>query len=361
MPPSPGHNLWTAAMDLGLPPHANVILLTEAPARWDEILDARIPTLISCSAGSWQELTQGLWQAGCSPQLPLRLVESDGRVLALSWQQDRLVPQPESRQWTLALGWTHADEGWRSRLPLWGKTYLVTRAAQEGAKLVQQLNELGATAYAVPTIAFTTPDDLAPWVEAVSRLAEFDWVLFTSPNGVRFFVQRLRDSGLDLRALGRARLASIGPATARALAQHHLKSDLVPSEFVAEGLLEALLQEMGGDLRGQRFLLPRAQQARSVLPDGLRAAGAQVLVAPVYKTVAPPPPPLPLEGAAPPCLLFTSSSTVSNWVEHQAPPWPCYCIGPITAETARSHGLEVLGVADPYTIEGLLELLVRSR
>lgn len=354
------HRLWTAAMDLGLSPGANVLLLTEAPHRWDEILDLRIPTLISSTVGPWQRLSAQLWEAGCSPQNPARLVEADGRVRPLVWEQEVLTPAPETSSWTLALGWTHADEGWRSRLPLWGSHYIVTRAAAAATSLVDQLTQLGAQATAVPTIAFTDPDDFKPWVEAVGRISEFSWILFTSPNGVDFFVQRLCDSGLDLRSLGSARLACIGPSTARALARHGLKADLVPTEFVAEGLLQALKQELGENLTGQRVLLPRAQVARAVLPEQLRAAGAEVLVAPVYKTVAPDLSGLPEDGPWPTRLLFTSSSTVDNWVKATSRRWPCYCIGPITAQTAREHGLEVLGVADPYTIEGLLELLVRG-
>lgn len=353
------HSLWEAACDLRLGVDDSLVLVTRPPYRWDELLDARLPLLISHQAGPWDKLAAALWEAGCPKGLALRLVESHGLVREVSWRESMLWPSPETVSWSLALGWTHPDEGWRARLPLWGRRFIVTRAAEQGGALVQRLKDLGAHAVSVPTIAFSDPDDFEPWIRAVDSLASFDWILLTSPNGVDFFLKRLCDSGLDLRALGGAKLACIGPGTAKALNRHGLKADLLPEEFVAEGLVAAL-QTRIGDLRGKRFLLPRAQVARTVLPDALTVAGAEVLVAPVYKTVAPDLTHLP-EGPA--HVLFTSSSTVTNWVEAAdgtSAPRACYCIGPITARTAREHGLEVLGVASVYTIDGLLDLLVEN-
>lgn len=358
-------DLWTAALDLGLNRHSSLVMLAQAPIRWDELLDTRLPLLISHQVGDWDEIAAALHEAGAPASLPARLVEPDGRVLALVWQGRALRPSPASDGWTLALGWTSPEEGWRSRLPLWGRRYVVTRASDKGQALVQRLEKLGARAYSVPTISFSDPDDLAPWTNALSELTTFSWLIFTSPNGVEQFLSRLRQSGLDLRALGNAKLACIGPSTAGALAAHGLKADLVPREYVAEGLLAALRAELGEAISTQRFLIPRAQIARSVLPDGLAETGAYVLVAPVYKTIPPDLAALPAdEEQSPPRLLFTSSSTVENWVEAVAQhptarAWPCLCIGPITAETARRQGLQVLGVAQEYTIDGLVETLLR--
>lgn len=354
------HRLWQAACDLRLPPDASVLFVTHNPERWDEYLDTRLPLLVSSSVGSWEQLGGELWEAGCSPKLALRLVESDGEVRSLEWIDERLSPQPRTRDWTLAVGWSHPDEGWRARRPLHGRTYLVTRAEGQGQGLISQLEELGAKVFSVPTIAFTNPDDFGPWVSAVSSLESFDWILFTSPNGVDSFIERLQQSGRDLRVLGKAKFGCIGPSTAKALARHTLTADLVPDEYVAEGLLSALLTTLGPDLSGKRVLLPRAQVARTVLPDSLRAAGADVLVAPVYKTV-PPTITLPeVETGLEPRLLFTSSSTVTNWVESTDLKFPCFCIGPITAQTALDRGLEVQGVAETYTIDGLLEKILES-
>lgn len=355
------HELWTAALDLRLSPSDSLIFVTTKPHRWDELLDTHLPTLISSRVANWETLASELWEAGC-PSVPMRLIEPSGAVTELGWEQHRLEPTPSSNSWVLALGWTHPEEGWRARLPLAGRRYLVTRSAEQGGALVERLRKLGAQAYAVPTIAFTDPDDFHPWVRAVKEIGTFDWVLFTSPNGVDFFIERLCQSGLDLRSLAKAKFACIGPSTAKTLAKHNLKADLIPGEYVAEGLFEALKAELGEPLKGLKFLLPRAQVARAVLPEALTAAGAEVLVAPVYKTVAPDLAELPQEKAT---LLFTSSSTVSNWVTTTSGSGPnskapCYCIGPITAQTAREYGLEVLGVADPYTVDGLVELLLKD-
>ncbi len=355
------HCLWRAALDLGMSASDSLVLVTTPPTRWDELLDTRLPVLIAESVCEWEALGADLWEAGCPAGLPLRLVEANGRVTSLAWEGERLRPSPAAPGWTLSLGWSHEREGWRSRLPLFGQRFAVTRAAEQAAPLVERLKTLGAEAFAAPTIAFTDPDDFGPWVQAVGRMAEWDWILLTSPKGVDSFIERLCGSGLDLRVLGAARFACIGPSTAKALARHSLKADLVPEEYVAEGLLAALFSELGPDLSGHRFLLPRAQVARTVLPEALAAAGGDVLVAPVYKTVAPELGEV-SEGEA--TLLFTSSSTVTNWVEAStntpAAEWPCYCIGPITAATATEHGLKVLGVAETYTVDGLVEMLVRA-
>lgn len=348
------HLLGQAASDLRLPHDAGVILVTSPPERWDEFLDVRLPLLIGSSTGSWKWLGSSLWEAGCPATLPLRLAEPSGEVRVVEWILEGLSPEPSGSEWVLSVGWAHPDEGWRARRPLHGRSYIVTRAQGQGSGLVSRLEELGAAVFSVPTIAFVDPDDFSPWVKAVAEMESFDWILFTSPNGVESFVSRLRDSGRDLRCLSRARLGCIGPSTAKALAGYCLRCDLLPQEFVAEGLLSSLAEF---SLPGLKFLLPRAQVARDVLPEGLRALGAEVLVAPVYKTVSPTVEVPPEVDAR---VLFTSSSTVTNWVEATSLHLPCFCIGPVTAQTAREKGLEVLGVASTYTIDGLVECLLAA-
>ncbi|MFA7479665.1 MAG: uroporphyrinogen-III synthase [Vulcanimicrobiota bacterium] len=343
------------AADLKLPHDHSVVFLRKAPSRWDEYLDLDLPILISHTCAPWSALAEELWQAGLSGSRPLRLVESSGAVLEVSWQEQSLIPTPSTTEWSLALNWTHPEEGWRSRLPLWGKHYLVTRQREQGQGLVERLESLGARVTATPTIEFVEPDDPAPILQAIESLEQFQWILFTSPNGVRYFFARLQASSKDHRALAGAKLACIGPGTARALAEQGFKADLLPESFVAEGLLETLAPI---EVQGLRILLPRAQEARAVLPETLRSRGAQVLVAAVYKTVHPQ---LPEEVRTAPgaTALFTSSSTVRNWVELTGDrETPCHCIGPITAETARQCGLKVLGVAPVHTIDGLVDSLL---
>lgn len=349
------HCLTEALADLRLPSNDGVCLVCSAPARWDELLDAGLPLVISSTVGPWEQLCSNLWEAGLANHKILRLVEDDGRVKAVEFQDEQLVPRPESARWTLAVGWTHPEEGWRARLPLFGRHYLVTRAPEQAAGLVERLQDLGAQATSVPTIQFVDPDDLGPWQHAVKNLSEFQWLIFTSPNGVRTFLERLAQSEQDLRAI-KGRIACIGPSTARSLARSGLKADLVPEQYVAEDLLRVLSDQLQP---GDRILIPRAQVARDVLPEGLKALGAEVLVAPVYKTVRPDLQTTQLPDEA--RLLFTSSSTVKNWVELTPDVrFPCFCIGPITAGTAKESGLEILGVAQEFTIDGLVECLLKS-
>lgn len=350
------HRLWPAAQDLCLTDEDQMVLVTRPPARWDELLDVGLPLLIGEQVNDWSAIGQSLGEAGLGPDRPIRLVESNGQVTPIELRSDYgLYPQPESQEWILCIGWTHFDEGWRARRPLSGYHYLVTRARDQGGELVTKLRNFGATVTHAPTIAFTEPDDLQPWREALGKLRDFDWVLFTSPNGVRFFLDRLQSSTHDLRALGNARLACIGPSTAECLAERGLKADLVPPEYVAESLLESLAKVVK---KGEKVLLPRAQVARPVLPDGLRELGCEVSLVPIYKTIKPE---LDLEELPDSArLLFTSSSTVQNWVQ-QFPDsrQACICIGPVTESTALESGLEVLGCAKEYTINGLVAEVLR--
>lgn len=252
---------------------------------------------------------------------------------------------------------------WFERRPLFGRRIVVTRAREQASGFRAALGELGAHCIEFPTIAIEPPPSWQPLDEAIGRLSDYRWVIFTSVNGVRFFMQRLWSCGKDVRELKGIRLAAIGPKTAEAIEGFGLRPDLVPKEYRAESILEAL---SGEELKGERFLMPRAMVARDVLPDTLRERGALVDVIAAYKTV------LPAERSERmlgrfklgeiDCLTFTSSSTVTNFfslfkkdeilplLEKTA----IACIGPITADTAREHGLKVDIMPTEYTISGLL-------
>src|SRR5947208_661432 len=226
----------------------------------------------------------------------------------------------------------------------------------------------GARVLTMPTIAIVPPADWRPLDRAIGDLAWYDWVIFTSVNGVRFFFERLRALGRDARALGRARFAAIGPKTAEALAGQGFKADVVPDEYQAEGVLEAFKKE---DVKGVRILIPRAEVARDLLPEELRARGADVTVAVAYRTVRPE-----ADGKALKeqlrrrevgVVTFTSSSSVRNYVELFADQAEASvltanavvaCIGPITAETAESCGLKVGIRSKENTIPALAEAIV---
>jgi uroporphyrinogen III methyltransferase/synthase len=220
-----------------------------------------------------------------------------------------------------------------------------------------RLEELGAEVLELPSIAF------APVEFTVPDLDGYEWLVFTSPNGVEaFFTQGLHASGRDTRALAAVRVAAIGPGTARALAAHGLIVDLVPERFVAESLLDAFPAPTDP---GARVLIARAERARDVLPDGLTTRGFAVDVLPVYRTVQATPDTTAVERVRRgevDALTFTSSSTVTNLLDLLgAVPDPqplAVSIGPVTSATAVERGVRVDAEATEHTIDGLIATLL---
>ncbi len=254
---------------------------------------------------------------------------------------------------------------WFEGRPLFGRSVVVTRAREQASGLAASLEALGAEVVQFPTIRIE-PLPQGPLDEAVKRLASYQYVVFTSVNGVRLFWKSLRDGGLDARALAPCRLVAIGPATAEALESHGLHADIVPDRYVAEGVIAAL-QRLGG-LAGTRFLLPRAEQAREVLPDALRAAGAVVDVVACYRTVPEEAPAAEIleriKAGDVDCVTFGSSSTVENFLSlipaetlKAHPGVLLAAIGPVTARTLSRHGLEAGLQPEEYTIPALVEAL----
>lgn len=243
-------------------------------------------------------------------------------------------------------------------LPLQGVRVLVTRPAHQAEALSKRLRALGAVPLELPVIEIA-PLDEAALDQALGDLHGYDWVVFTSVNtvltvGVRF---------AELQC--RPQVAVIGVSTASACADMSITVDLIPEQFVAESVLEALLER---DVSGKRILLPRAEVARDTLPEGLRAAGAHVDVVPVYQTLLPEN----LDAGTVEQVLageldvitFTSPSTVRNLLEileHQYPPGVrTACIGPVTARAAEDAGLKVDIIASEYSVPGLVQALVEG-
>jgi uroporphyrinogen III methyltransferase/synthase len=242
---------------------------------------------------------------------------------------------------------------------------VVTRARDQAGELSARLEALGAAVLEMPTIEIRPAQDYIALDRAIANLAAYDWLIFTSANGVRFFLERLDRSAADLRAL-RARICAIGPATRAAVEALHLKVDMMGQEYVAEGLLAAFTDT---DLAGKRILLPRAAVARDLVPKELAHRGALVDVVEAYQTVVP-------ECAAararevfagdkPDCITFTSSSTVQNFVNAAGAQVlegvRVVSIGPVTTRTARSFGIAVAAEARVYTVEGLVEAVLGLR
>jgi uroporphyrinogen III methyltransferase/synthase len=256
---------------------------------------------------------------------------------------------------------------WLERKPLFGTRILVTRAREQASELTRLLEDRGAEVVEFPAIAILPPEDWGLLDAAIGRLGEYQWLIFTSANGVRFFWERLARAGKDGRDLAGLTICAIGPATAAALAAQGIRADLVPKEFKAEGLVEALRDRPIG---GARVLVARAAEARELLPEELRRLGARVDVVPAYRTVKNTENADELRGLLRErkihAVTFTSSSTVTHLlglVGAEAAELLAgvvvASIGPITAETATRHGIVSHIAPEQYTIPALVEALER--
>lgn len=274
--------------------------------------------------------------------------------------------------------------------PLQGKHILVTRTREQASALNERLRALGAIPVEFPTIQIVPPQDWELLDRALLRLCAgevkepyYTWLVFTSANGVKICCERLETLGYDVQAIGSVRVAAIGPATAQALTRYGISADLVPDEYIAEGVAAALIADAhrrGESLEGRRILLARAAEARKILVTELQRAGAIVEEVAAYHTL----------GAANgdeqgrevirllqtrqlDILTFTSSSTVRHfmqWLTGCAVRAPVHlithnpqlkiaCIGPVTSQTARELGLDVHIEASEFTIDGLVEAIVQ--
>ncbi len=256
---------------------------------------------------------------------------------------------------------------WYEASPLFGKRIVVTRTRRQASELVQHLRSLGADPLELPTIAVSEPEAWESLDIALDEIEGYDWLVFTSSNAVDSFFGRLRAKGRDIRDLKGVRLGAIGPGTARSLESLWMRVDVTPQQYTAEALADALARV---GVEGKRILIPRAREARDVLPDRLRDLGAAVDVVVAYQTVA--------SGITPEevralfsqgqvhAITFTSSSTVKNFVEivgranlqELLDGVAVACIGPITGRSARELGIPPDIVAKEYTIVGLVEALV---
>ncbi len=251
---------------------------------------------------------------------------------------------------------------WVERRPLFGQRILVTRPRHQAAEFTRLLESQGAEVVALPMIE-TIATASGELDAAFGRCAEFDWVVFTSANGVQFFFDRLSALDLDVRMWHRARFAAIGPQTARSLHGRGIRAELVPDDYRAEGLIAAFETHR---MQGQRVLLPRAGGARQVLPETLRQLGAVVEEVITYRSVLTARATAELravldEGID--LVTFTSSSTVESFVAAladagRAQQIKTACIGPITAATAREHGFPVVIESPTYTVAALTDAIL---
>jgi uroporphyrinogen III methyltransferase/synthase len=352
----------------GVSTHFTVVTGHEDPAKgrtdvdWDALARVGGTLVILMGVGHLREISARLIAGGRPPETPVAAIRngtrSDQRTLraTLSTIADAGVRSPSA----VVVGDVAAlDLAWFERRPLFGRSVVVTRAREQASELRVKLELLGAEVVELPSIAIEPIDFVVP------DLSDYEWIVFTSANGVTAFFDRgLVASGLDARALAGVRIAAIGPGTATALGQHGLRPDLVPERFVAESLLDAFPAPSES---GARVLLARAEQARDVLPVGLEKRGHRVDVLPVYRTVQAVPDASALERVRRgdvDAITFTSSSTVTNLMDllgvvPETQPL-VVSIGPITSKTAVERGLRVDVEAAEHTIDGLVSALIAS-
>lgn len=324
------------------------------------------------------DISANLIRAGLAPDTPAALVHwgTTARHRSLVSTLEKLPAEATAKGFVnpsvIIVGRVallHDRLNWFERRPLFGRAVVVTRAREQASGLASRLEELGAEVIQFPTIEIAPLPEYAEVDAAARELETWDWIVFTSANGVDAFWKRLAAVGRDSRAFGRARVAAIGPATAAALAARGIRADFVPESYVAESVAEGLCRT--DEMRGRRVLIPRARQARDVLPEALTRAGAEARVLPVYETV-------PAAGRQDEvlaaieagrlfCVTFGSSSTVHNFFARipaeklkEHPEVQLACIGPVTARTLEEYGLACRIMPAEYTVPALAEAVAAA-
>lgn len=347
----------------------------ESALDWAELAKAKGTLVFLMGVGNLSNIVANLTKFGRSPETPVALIQwgtrpeqrtVTGTLATIVEVVHKAGIRPPAIMVVGDVVQLREQMNWFEKKPLFGKRVLVTRSRDQASKLSKQLLDLGAEVLECPTIEIVPPQDWQPLDEKIQQLGDYDWVVFTSVNGVEYFIQRLFDQDLDVRSLVGAKLAAIGSATADRLRNYGLRVDFVPENYIAESLIEGLTER--ADLTGQKILLPRAQEAREILVTGLQDAGAEVDEVAAYQTVLG-------EGMVDLVELlnedqvqvatFTSSSTARNLAEMLEPTTfgemlknvTVACIGPITAETVDELGGRVDLIAKEHTITGLVEAL----
>ncbi len=339
---------------------------------WSALARAGGTLVLYMGVRSLGRIAASLQDAGMSPDTPAAAVQwgtrADQRTLVatLSTLEQRVEAAGLAAPVIFVIGGVVAlrDEiWWLERRPLFGWRVLVTRAPSPRSSLASALAAAGAEVVEAPATRIE-PLDPGCVRAPIAHLDAYDWIIFTSQNGVELFWAALRDVGLDTRALAALRVAAVGPATAASLLQRGIAVDLTPERFVAEGVLEALGDR--DDVSGRRVLYVAAEGARDVLPNGLRAMGARVDVAPIYRSVADDSGRDAIRafcgGATDRALAaFTSASAVRVFAEAAGEAKgriAAASIGPATTAAAREAGMTVCVEATQSTIPSLVEAIV---
>lgn len=344
----------------------------ESRVHWGSL--AAIETLVFLmGVKNLGSISAGLREHGKSPDTPCALIRwgTTADQETVTGTLETIERQARERGMTppavLVVGEVvrlRAMMNWFETKPLFGKGVVITRPAAQAGEMARLLRDEGARPIHFPVIQVRESSRTGPLDEALGRLEAYRWVVFTSANGVRFFLKRLREKGKDLRALKGVRIAAIGPATAKMIEAYGIGVDLVPPVYVSEGLVASFESV---DLGGERVLLPRAEEARDILPDGLKGMGAAVDVVPVYRTVRADTDRAVLEKEMEQgrvdVLTFTSPSTVKNFFaimgERFALPGHVRVasIGPVTAAALKKRNVPIHVMEEVYSVPGLVDAL----
>ncbi|BCJ85050.1 uroporphyrinogen-III C-methyltransferase [Effusibacillus dendaii] len=344
---------------------------------WEQLAMAADTLIFLMGVGRLSAIAERLMRYGRSPETPAALIrwgtwaEQETIAGTLADIAERAAQANFQNPAIIVVGNVvrlRDKLAWMEKKPLFGKRVLVTRARSQAGELASKIEQLGGEVYEFPVIRLAPPTDWQPVDQALSRLESFDWLIFTSVNGVEFFFGRMRETAIDIRRL-RGKIAAVGSVTEQALRQRGIIPDLMPDQFIADELLTVMQNKLRP---GDRILLPTADIARKTLPDGLRQLGGEVTEIDVYQNQAVADD---AEAVAEmlangriDVLTFTSSSTVKNFVKAmQGQDLPkllarvqVASIGPVTTETAAKLGVRVDVQAEPHTIDGLVEAIVNG-
>jgi uroporphyrinogen III methyltransferase/synthase len=346
---------------------------------WDKLSTAAGTLVFLMGVGNLPQIARNLMAHGRSPNTPIAIIRrgtvAEQETLVSTLRDIVQIAKESSIKppAIIVVGEVvrlREELNWFETRPLFGKRIVVTRAREQASGFLEVLTQLGAECIEFPTIEVAPPESWDPLDQSIQALESYQWLVFTSVNGVKYFLERLEAAGKDVRDLKGLKIAAIGPKTAETWYGFGIKPDIVPDEYRAEAVV-ACFGEYG--VKGARILLPRAARAREVLPEELKKMEAKVDVVPAYQTIRPDHDTAQvrkmLKQGDIDMVTFTSSSTVNNFVEmfeadaKKLQEWMTHvavaCIGPITAKTAQEKGLTVSVMPSAYTIEALTENILQ--
>jgi uroporphyrinogen III methyltransferase/synthase len=346
---------------------------------WSKISTGVGTLVFLMGIGQLKQIAHRLVSHGRSPHTPVAVIRQGtlpsqrtviGTLQDIAFKAEKEEIKPPGIVVVGDVATLRKDLNWFEKKPLFSRSIIVTRAREQSSGFRGLLSDLGAHCIEFPTIEINPPKSWDGLDQALEILEVFDWVIFTSVNGVKHFFNRLEGSGKDVRALKDIKIGTIGPKTAEAIRVRGLRPDLVPGEYRAEAMVRAFKE---GNINPKKVLMPRAEKARDILPRELEKMGCRVEVVEAYRTVIPDHNKKHvqemLEAGRVDMVTFTSSSTVIHFFEmfqeeqDQLRAWmkriSVACIGPITAKTAENRGLKVHLSPSEYTVPALVDAIVQ--